>query len=87
MNHRLNGWKGKFLSLAGRVTLTKSALATIPSYVMQAMKLPTSICYKIDQVCGQFIWGSSDSKRKIHLLSWDRICRREEEGGLGFRKS
>ena len=48
MNHRLNGWKNKFLSLARRVTLAKVALATIPSYVVLPVKL--LLRYKIIHV-------------------------------------
>lgn len=31
---RLSNWKAKNLSFAGRVTLTKSVLSALPSYVM-----------------------------------------------------
>ena len=63
MNQRLSGWKVTSLSLAGRVTLTRSALATIPSYVMQTMLLPVSVVKKIDQICRSFVWGSTTEKR------------------------
>ena len=51
MNQRSNGWKSHCLSLADRITLTKSALATIPNYVMQTMKLPANACNKLDKIC------------------------------------
>ena len=69
MNQRLSGWKVTSLSLAGRVTLTRSALATIPSYVMQTMLLPVSVVKKIDQICRSFVWGSTTEKRRTHLVS------------------
>ena len=34
MSNRLSCWKARTLSLAGRITLAQSALASIPSYVM-----------------------------------------------------
>ena len=82
MTQRLNGWKTRTLSLAGRITLAKSALATIPSYIMQIMKLPIIVCAKIDKLCRQFIWGSSENNRNIHLVNWNKICSSKEEGGL-----
>ena len=82
---RLNGWKSNSLSLAGRVTLAKSALSTIPSYVMQTMKIPIGVCNKIDRICRNFIWGTNENRRKIHLVSWEHICKPKEEGGLGFQ--
>jgi hypothetical protein len=35
VNQRLSSWKCKTLSLVGRVTLAKSVLQALPSYVMQ----------------------------------------------------
>ena len=73
--------------MAGKVTLAKSALATIPSYIMQSMRIPNTVSTKIDCICRQFIWGASNVKRKVHLINWNKICSPKEEGGLGFRKA
>lgn len=53
---------------------------------MQTMKIPNTVCNKIDYICKQFIWGSSVIKRKVHPISWNKICIPKEDGGLGFRK-
>ena len=87
MNQRLNGWKSHCLSLVGRITLTKSALASIPNYVMQTMKLPANACSKIDKLCRNFVWGSSETRKKIHLVSWKKLCSPKKDGGLSFRKA
>lgn len=42
-NRRLSWWKAKYLSLAGRITLTKLVLNALPFYQMQVMELPRSI--------------------------------------------
>ena len=68
------------------MTLAKLALASIPCYIKQTMKLLNTVCNKIDQICRQFIWGSSNSTRKVHLISWNKICSSKKEKGLGFRK-
>lgn len=46
---RLAGWKTKYLSLAGRITLAKSTFSTIASHAMQTAKLPKSVCDYIDK--------------------------------------
>ena len=55
MQNKLNGWKVNSLSLARRITIAQFALATVPSYIMQTVKIPTSVCLKIDSICRNFI--------------------------------
>ena len=52
---RLSGWKTGFLSFAGRVTLAKSVLTSIPIYVMQYALLPVGVCNNIDKLVQNFI--------------------------------
>ncbi|CAN1818738.1 Putative ribonuclease H protein At1g65750 [Linum perenne] len=54
---------------------------------MQTSVLPSHICEKIDQKIRNFVWGSSDNCRKLHLVSWDTICKPKDRGGLGLRKT
>lgn len=48
-NSKLNGWETKFLSIAGRTTLAKSSLSSIPNYVMQCISLPAKTLKLIDK--------------------------------------
>lgn len=85
MKKKLNGWKAKTLSFAGRVTLAQSSLSCIPGYAMQTAAIPSSICEDAERVCRNFIWGSSNEHRKCYLVAWEKICQPKEAGGLGFR--
>ena len=87
MSQRLNGWKSHYLSLARRITLTKSALAAIPNYVMQTMKLPTNACTKINKIYRNFAWGSFKVRRIIHLVNWNKLCSSKKKGFFGFIKA
>ncbi|XP_059635251.1 uncharacterized protein LOC132277405 [Cornus florida] len=40
----------------------------------------------IQKLCRDFVWGSKDNLKKLHLMSWDMMCRTKLEGGLGIRK-
>ena len=82
---RLVGWKGRFLSMAGRVTLTRSVLASIPVHSMSTIALPGAITKSLDRVSRDFVWRSHTGQRKQHLLAWKRVCRPKMEGGLGIR--
>lgn len=33
----------------------------------------------------KFRWGQTSEKINMTWLSWDKMCRPKEEGGLGFR--
>lgn len=52
---RMSTWKARNLSMAGRVTLTRSVLQALPNYVMQTAWLPTHVCKDIDRMCCSFI--------------------------------
>ncbi|XP_052112461.1 uncharacterized protein LOC127744218 [Arachis duranensis] len=85
LHARLNSSKASSLSLAGRTTLVKSVLSSMPLYNMQSAILPASTCNTIDRICRNFIWGDTDQNKKIHLLNWKMICEPKHTGGLGIR--
>lgn len=70
MKTKLASWKASSLSFAGRKVLVQSVMATIPVYAMQTQKLPEHICTEIDRISRDFLWGSSNDKKKPHLLKW-----------------
>ncbi|GLT45320.1 hypothetical protein SLA2020_191580 [Shorea laevis] len=84
---KLSGWKTKFFSMVGRLTLISSVLASIPNFYMQVMWLPSSIHKEIDRISNNFLWGSVDAKHKLHLIGWDTVCQPKAHGGLGLRSA
>ncbi|GAU12283.1 hypothetical protein TSUD_141910 [Trifolium subterraneum] len=82
----LASWKHNLLNKAGRMTLVKSVLNSIPNYYMQIAWLPQSTCDFIDRMARNFLWkGSSDTG--MHLVGWDKITKPKKLGGLGIRKA
>ncbi|GLU03918.1 hypothetical protein SLE2022_210890 [Rubroshorea leprosula] len=84
---KLSGWKSIFFSMAGRTTLVSFVLSSIPNFYMQAMWLQSSAQKEIDCISRNFIWGSIDGEKKIHLINWDTICQPHSLGGLGLRSA
>lgn len=78
---KLEGWKSRYLSLAGRRTLAQSVFNTIPFYAMQTTYLPLGKCDDIERRIKKFIWGN-----RIHLVSWDMVMKDKDGGGLGIRR-
>lgn len=87
VSSRLSGWKSTTLSLAGRLTLTKAVISSIPVHSMSTILMPTSTLDKLDRLSRSFLWGSTVEKKKQHLVFWKRVCRPKAEGGLGLRKA
>jgi hypothetical protein len=86
IQNRLSGWKQQCLSFAGRLTLSKSVLSSIPYYHMQYAKLPKTICDEMEKIQRRFLWGDTDHSRKPHLVGWDVCCLPKFDGGLGIKR-
>ncbi|OMO51807.1 reverse transcriptase [Corchorus capsularis] len=85
VSNRLNGWKCKFLSLAGRATLVSSVTSSIPTYSMLTTKIPQGVIAKLDCLNRRFLWGGSEDRRTINLVRWEEVCKPKIFGGLGLR--
>lgn len=84
IDRKLAGWKTKYLSLAGRITLAKSTLTTMANYSMQSAKLPRTVCDDVDKRVRRFLWGGTEEKRAIHLISWEAFRKPQKQGGLAI---
>ena len=67
--------------------LIKSVMSTIPNHVMQGAVLLVHVCKKLDKINCDFLWRSTDERRKMHMVSWSKIVRSKEEGGLGIQEA
>uniref|UniRef100_A0A2N9IH27 Reverse transcriptase domain-containing protein n=1 Tax=Fagus sylvatica TaxID=28930 RepID=A0A2N9IH27_FAGSY len=82
---RLQGWKEKFLSKAGREVLIKAVAQAIPTYAMNCFRLPKAWCEEVNGLIARYWWGQKKDERKLHWIKWDKLCTAKAEGGLGFR--
>ena len=82
VKNKLAGWKANLLSLAGRVVLIQASSVAIPAYVMQCTHIPNEILEGVDRVNRNFLWGSSESAKKIHWVGWQKVTKPKEEGVL-----
>lgn len=82
LNAKMTNWKTKIPTMAGRVILAKVVLSSIPTHVMQCHNLHTKTTNSINKTIRDFIWGSTDKGRRIHLLHWNITTLPRKLGGL-----
>ncbi|KAL8496805.1 hypothetical protein ACS0TY_020472 [Phlomoides rotata] len=82
---KLKDWKARVLSLAGKVTLVKSVIQAIPTYLMTCFKIPKGILEKIESAIARFLWGQKGEEKRVHWLRWDVLCKPKKKGGFGLR--
>jgi hypothetical protein len=65
---RLSSWKGKLLSIGGRLVLINSVLSNMVLYMLSFFLLPKGV----------------SEKKKYRLAKWPVVCRPKDQGGLGI---
>ena len=86
LESRINDWKGKWLSKAGKKTKISSILTVIPTYPLSCLPLPKYLNHKLESKLRDFLWNDCKESKKLALVKWDKICRPKEFGGLGIKR-
>ncbi|KAL8134789.1 hypothetical protein AgCh_009705 [Apium graveolens] len=83
---RLQGWKAKKISRAGKTVLIKNVATAIPSYCMSSFLLPKSMCAEMEVMMNNYWWQSgSTDRRGINWIAWNGLSMSKSQGGLAFR--
>lgn len=82
---RLSAWKGRMLSIGGRVTLINSVLANMPNYYFSFYKAPALVIKKIEAIQRNFLWSGMVERKGIVWVSWLDICKGRDKRGLGVK--
>eukprot|EP00253_Pinus_taeda_P007421 PITA_07421 len=85
IKRRLTSWSFRSLNIASRIVLLKSVLQSIPIYPLSIRAASKGVCTKLREIFGKFVWGGPKQQRKWALVSWKKLIKRKEEGGLGVR--
>lgn len=89
IQNKIKGWKCKLLSRGGKLTLINSALARTPNYLLSCFKAPNNVYEEIYRCTKNFWCGHENNETKLHMASWDRLCKPKWQGGPRglFRKT
>ena len=82
---RIQGWKEKFLSWAGKEVLINAVAQAIPTYAMGCFDITKTLCDQISKMICRYWWNQQEGKHKIHWLSWETMIKPKKEVGLGFK--
>jgi hypothetical protein len=84
LQKRLSSWKGKLLSLGGRLVLINLVLTNMVLYMISFFQLPKGILHRLDYLRSRFFWQGDSEKKKYRLTKWSVVCRPKDQGGLGI---
>lgn len=82
---RIQTWRGKLPSYAGRLQLVKAVLTSFSIYWVAAFQLPMRTIYEVNRICRNFLWSGPDCLPSHSLLSWEDLLFPYDEVGLSIK--
>ena len=67
---RLGNWKGKFISMVGRIYLIKSVLSSIPLFHLSLFRLPSIVLKKIVSLQRNFLGDKALKGGRLHGIKF-----------------
>nr|GEX47182.1 reverse transcriptase domain-containing protein [Tanacetum cinerariifolium] len=86
VQNRVNDWKNKSLSIAGRLQLIQSVLGSLNVFWASVFGLPSRVLLDIVQIMCGFLWCQGSISRGKAKVAWEVVCLPKKEGGLGIRR-
>jgi hypothetical protein len=83
MERKLVGWKRMYLSKGAGLTLIKSTLSNLPTYLLSLFPIPVRVANHLAKIQKAFLLDGFGDEAKFHLVKWNRICTTLHSGGLG----
>ena len=80
LEKRLSSWKGKLLSVGGRLVLINAVLSNMVLYMLSFFKLPKGVLTRLDYFRSRFFWQGDNEKKKYRLTKWNVLCRPKDRG-------
>ena len=83
IQNRLSSWKPSCLSRAGKLTLIRAVLNSLPVYYLSIFRMPKKVAAEINRIQTRFLWSSKKEGKFAALVKWDIVQRPKNQGGLG----
>ena len=85
LTNRIHSWFARNLSYTARLQLVNSVLISITNYWSQTVILPKRVLNQIKAPCRFYLWLGETESNSPGNVSWEKVCRPKQEGGLGIR--
>lgn len=69
LRQKLSCWKGRMLSLGGRVVLINAVLNAIMIYTLSFYKALMKVLKEITKIQSNSLWSGSDQRKSIHWVN------------------
>jgi hypothetical protein len=77
----LSGWKGKLMSVGGRLVLINSVLTILAMFMLSFFEVPRGVLERLDYFRSRFFWQGENHKKKYRLARWNILCQPKDQGG------
>lgn len=78
--------KSQYLPMGCRLTLIKSKMDALPTYMIGLFSIPGSIEKKINKLRRVFLWQANKEKLGYNLVKWDEVTINKIKEGYGDKK-
>nr|XP_009620294.1 uncharacterized protein LOC104112156 [Nicotiana tomentosiformis] len=85
ITEKIRATSARHLSYAGKLQVINSVLFSVHNFWGAVFVLPQSVLNEVDRKCMEFLWGSSEEKKKLSLVAWEKICKPKKQGGLNAK--
>lgn len=85
VREKIRSWDGKCIGRSGKEVLIRAVVQVLPVYAMNVFLLPHDINKEIERCISKFWWQTNKKNDSyISWMSWDRMSRHKNAGGLSF---
>jgi hypothetical protein len=82
---KMDGWKEKFISQAGKEIIIKAVVQATPTYSMSVFQLPKKLCNSLNSLVSRVGGGKNYESKRVPWMSWTRLGVSKFQGRLWFR--
>ncbi|KAF3783494.1 putative ribonuclease H protein [Nymphaea thermarum] len=70
----------------GHLCLIRYVLLSLIGYWCSVFMIPKSIQHKLEVFMANFLWGSQEARKGVHLVAWKTLCHPVMEEGVGLKQ-